>query len=193
MKLNLIITQLRTYCTSFENRVAGAAEYSVIPDVTALNMPCLYVVPLDDNPEAQRSQNGYRQALRDGFAVIVRVSNKADERGQDAYDNVHDLRAEIWAALLAWQPDESYGAIEYEGGNLLALNRVTLDYKLEFSAKMELDNTDTWLVPRDAALPVLSGISINVDAIDPFADPNLQQPGPDGRIEFVVEVNDLDA
>lgn len=192
MQLSLIITQLRAYCPSFSSRVGGAAEWNVVPDVTALTFPCAYVVPLDDNPGSQRSQNGYRQSIRDGFAVILRISNTADERGQAAIDSVRTLRTEIWKALLGFQPSSAYGAIEYEGGNLLQINRAVLDYQLEFSASMEIDESDTWLAVRDAALPALEGVTISVDPIDPFADPNLQQPGPDGRIEFVTTIEDLD-
>jgi hypothetical protein len=193
MQLSLIITQLRTYCTSFSSRVGGAAEWNVIPDVTALTFPCAYVIPLDDNPGTQRSQNGYRQEIRDGFAVIIRIANTADERGQAASDTVRTLRAEIWKALLGFQPSTAYGAIEYEGGNLLQINRAVLDYQLEFSASMEIDESDTWLAVRDTALPEFTGVTIQVDPIDTFADPNLQQPGPDGRIEFTVDISDLDA
>jgi len=188
MNLGTIITQLRTYCPTFVNRVAGAAEFQVIPDGSALAVPCAYVLPLDDNPGQQRSANGYRQQLRDAFAVVVRVSNTGDERGQSAMTTVYTLRAEIFKALLAWQPSATYAAIEYDGGNLLQMNRAVLDYQLEFSAAMELDETDTWLEPRDAALDAYIGATIEVDAMDPFADPNLQQPGPDGRIEFTLDV-----
>lgn len=188
MQLSLIITQLRTYCPSFNSRVGGAADWNVIPDVTALSLPCAYVVPLDDNPGPMQSKNGYRQQLRDGFAVIIRVSNTADERGQAATDAVRTLRAEVWAALLAWQPSASYGAIEYEGGNLLQMNRAVMDYQLEFAAAMEIDASDTWLTTRDAALDQFIGATIEVDAIDPFADPNQAQPGPDGRIESTMDV-----
>ncbi len=188
MNLSTIITQLRTYCPTFVNKIAGAAEFQVIPDGSALALPCAYVLPLDDSPGPQRSANGYRQELRDGFAVVVRVANKGDERGQAAMTTVYTLRAEIFKALLAWQPSTAYGAIEYDGGNLLQMNRAVLDYQLEFSAVMELDETDTWLEPRDAALDAYIGSTIQVDAIDPFADPNLQQPGPDGRIEWTVDV-----
>lgn len=193
MQLSLIITQLRAYCPSFSSRVGGAAEWNVIPDATALTFPCAYVVPLDDNPGEQRSKNGYRQEVRDGFAVIVRIANTADERGQAAIDSVRTLRTEIWQALLGWQPSSDYNAIEYEGGNLLQINRAVLDYQLEFSAAMEIDESDTWLSVRDAALPEFTGVTINADCIDPFADPNLQQPGPDGRTEFTVDISDLDA
>ena len=192
MNLSLIIAQLRTYCTTFQNRVGGAADWNVIPEASALAVPCAYVIPLDDNPGEQQSKNGYRQAVRDGFAVILRVSNTGDERGQAAQSSVDALRAEVFAALLGWQPSSAYDAIEYEGGNLLQMNRAVLDYQLEFSAVMELDETDTWITRRNTALPALDTIHVDVDAIDPFADPNLEQPGPDGRIEFVLHETDLD-
>ena len=37
----------------------------------------------------------------------------------------------------------------------------------------------------------LKTVGIKVDVIDPIADPNLKYPGPDGRIEFVVQIDDL--
>lgn len=191
MDLDAVIKQLRTRCPSFSQRVAGAAEYSVLPDAAGLNLPCAYVIPLDDKPSEQRSQNGYRQELREAFAVILRISNKSDERGQAATNEVYRLRREVFRALLGWQINDAYGIVEYEGGNLTSLSRALMDWQLEFSAVCELDASDTFIEVRDDELPALAGFDIGVDPISPFADPNLKQPGPDGRIEFALRIDGL--
>ncbi|GJH64991.1 hypothetical protein ECZC04_55510 [Escherichia coli] len=44
--------------------------------------------------------------MTEGFSVIVVLSNERDEKGQwAAYDAVHDVRRELWKALLGWMPD----------------------------------------------------------------------------------------
>lgn len=194
MKLNLIIQALRQRCPSFANRVAGAAEFKRLPENSTLPVPSAFVIPLDDAPEANRSDNGYRQLVRDAFGVIVVLSNTADERGQAAAVSVHDIRAELWRALLGWQPEADYDGIEYEGGQLLGMDRSRLFYQFEFGADFEIGSGDvgdeeTWQAIALANLGPFTEMKVDVDCIDP-SDPNLQSPGPDGRIEasFVVEV-----
>lgn len=101
MKLTPIIAALRARCPLFENRVGGAAQFKAIPDVGKLLLPAAYVVPADDTPGEQKTQTDYWQDLTEGFSVIVVLSNDRDERGQWAsFDAVHDVRADIWKALL---------------------------------------------------------------------------------------------
>jgi hypothetical protein len=191
MQLDLVITQLRTYCAAFSNRVAGAAEFAPLQESAALALPAAYVIALDDTPEPNQSAGGYQQVVRDGFAVILVVSNTADPRGQAALTSVHTLRAQVWAALLGWQPSDDYDGVVYEGGSVVAMNRAHLYYQLEFSAEMNLDATDTWLNPRNQALPSIEGVDISTDPIDP-QDPNVTPPvegGPDGIVNFVTEIN----
>lgn len=192
MNLNLVIAALRQRCPSFQNRVAGAAQFQLLPEKTNLAVPAAYVVPLDDNPEAQRSGTGYRQGITDAFAVIVALDNTGDERGQGAAAGVDAIRRELWKGLLGWQVTDEYDGIEYEGGNLLALDRARLWYQFEFSAAFEIGSSDvtdpeTWQAIDLASLPALEVIHINLDAIDP-ADPNLANPGPDGRIEAQARI-----
>ena len=191
MQLEPIITALRARCATLGPRIAGAAQFKLLPESAALAVPCAFVVPLDDSPQESRAQNSIRQDLKDSFAVIVAVSNVADEKGQTGAASIHALRAELWAALLGWRPDLRYDGINYEGGNLLSLDRARLWYQFEFGALMEIEPSDGWQNIDLATLPHFEGATIQEDVIDPAADPNLHYPGPDGRIEVEARITAL--
>lgn len=188
MDLNLVIKQLRQRCPSFEQRVAGAAAFAKVPESTALQVPSAYVIPLDDAPEPSTSQNTIRQVLRETFEVVIALDNRVDERGQASGHSVHSMRAELWKALLGWQPEERYEGIVYEGGNVLSIDRARLFWRFEFSAVMEIGPEDGFQAIGIGELPAFHGADMKVDAVDPAADPNLQYPGPDGRVEHLVPV-----
>lgn len=195
MKLNLIIDQLRTYCPAFapvspatRARVAGAADFKMVPETVALDVPCAFVIPLEDSPEPPQALNAVRQQMVESFAVVVALDNTADERGQASATTLHDLRAQLWKALLGWKPEADYDGISYEGGSLLQLDRKRMWYRFEFGAPMEIGPSDGWEEGMIAALPKLNTIHVDVDVIEPIASP---APGPDSRIEFVVEVTNL--
>lgn len=184
MLLEPIIAALRTRCPVFTNRIAGAAQFKTLPESAAMQLPCAFVIPLDDSPGESRSQNSVRQELSEAFAVIVALDNTVDEKGQGGAASVHAMRAVLWSALLGWQPGADSSGIVYEGGHLLGLDRARLWWQFEFSAPMEIGPTDGWQATELANLGHLDSLNLRVDVIDPIADPNLHSPGPDGRIEF---------
>lgn len=186
MQLEPIVEALRTRCPAFSNRVSGAAQFKMLPESVSMPLPCAFVIPLDDSPGDSQSQNSVRQVLTDSFAVIVAVSNVADEKGQTGASSLHSLRASLWSALLGWRPSQRYDGITYEGGQMLSLDRARIWYQYEFGALMEIEPADGYQETELAALPHFDGGTIRVDAIDPAADPNVQYPGPDGRIEAGV-------
>lgn len=191
MDITLIIEALKTRAAAtFGGRVAGAAEYKRLPENANLVMPAAYVVPLDDDAGEMTSENGYSQIVRDSFAVIVAVSNAPDERGQTSAISVAAMRAVLWSALLAWKPDGTHGPIQYEGGQLLDLDRARLYYQYEFSAATEITEADTWQATANAALGAFEDMNIQIDMVDPF-DPNrvaAGERGPDGTIDATVLV-----
>lgn len=192
MKLDLVIQALRQRCPSFAGRVAGAAEFRVLPESQQLAVPCAFVVPLDDNPDPNRSSNGYRQTIEDGFAVVVALSNSADERGQTSVTSIHDMRAELWRALLGWCVEPDYSGIEYDGGSVVQLDRARLWYQFEFVAAFEIagddiGNPDTWQAQELAAADDFTSVKFTLDAIDPH-DPNAGPSGPDGQPEVEAVV-----
>lgn len=187
MQLEPIISALRTRCPTFATRVAGAAQFKLLPENASLAVPCAFVIPLDDNPQDSMAMNSVRQALKDSFAVVVAVSNVADEKGQGSASNIHSLRAELWAALLGWRPDLRYDGITYEGGQALGLDRARLWYQFEFGAAMEIGPEDGWQDRALVGLPHFDGVNFRADFLDP-SDPNVATPGPDGRIEIEFSV-----
>ncbi|MBM6634617.1 hypothetical protein JTF12_09755 [Leclercia adecarboxylata] len=183
MKLTPVIASLRARCPLFQNRVAGAAQFKDLPEVGKMLLPAAYVVPGDDSPGEQKSQTDYWQTLREGFSVIVFVSNSRDERGQFAsFDVVHEVRQALFKALLGWNPEEYGNPITYDGGTLLDVNRHELSYQFDFVVESELTENDTRQQDDLNALDEFKTLSIDVDFIDPGH-------GPDGEIEHHIEIN----
>lgn len=179
MKLTPIINEIKANCPTFEGRVAGAAEYANLRNRSNMNVPSAYVVPLDDNASDLTSQTGYRQTVTDGFSVIVVISNQADERGQAAANQQHDLRAELWAALLGLELDD-YDEITYSGGNLLHVDRARLDYQYDFNADYHIDVSDTRKQSDHDALPAFESVTIELDQ---------NTLPPDGEVDHTLDVS----
>lgn len=195
MNLDVIVGHLRQQVSIFGSRVAGAAKFEVLPEAANLLVPAAYVLPLNEQPEEQSSQNGYQQTVREGFAVVVALSNKGDERGQKATVDLDALRRAVFSALLAFQPGEDYDIVCFQGGQLLHLDRARMYYQLDFYADYFLDPSDTWIPRRNAGLKDFEGVDSRLDAVDVF-DPNTPAndfpddpaaypggAGPDGRAE----------
>ncbi len=182
MKLTPVIAALRARCPYFENRVAGAAQFKNLPEVGKLRLPAAYVVPGDDSPGENKSQTDYWQELKEGFSVVVILSNGRDERGQFAsYDVVDDVRQMLFKALLGWNPEACGNPITYDGGTLLDLNRHELIYQFDFSVISELTEDDTRQQDDLNSLDELRTLAIDVDYLDPGN-------GPDGDIEHHTEI-----
>jgi hypothetical protein len=187
MKLSPIVKRLRDACPSFSRRVYGSAKYAEVAELqekTKTGVPCAFVVKDDDDPD-QPSTNTLDQNVAEHFAVILGIDNsQADEPGLTSVDAVHDLRHEVFEAILGVEPDADHSEIYYTQGKVLACNRARLFYLLGFSAKTVIEP----MKERLNRLPPLLGIDLDVDAIDP-ADPNLHKPGPDTRIDARIEIN----
>lgn len=191
MNLDVIIAQLRARVPDFSSRVGGAANFSVLPEAANLLVPAAYVIPLAEQPEEQGSQNGYKQLVREEFAVVLVLDNTGDERGQGAATNLQAWRTKLFRALLGFQPAADYDIVKFEGGQLLKFDRKRLYYQFEFSADYEITPEDTWIDVRDSELPDFEGLDLQIDAIDPF-DPNrvpAGDHGPDGVIDAGATIN----
>lgn len=190
MKISPLIDQLRRFAPTFQGRVAGGLEFEVVRDSALLAMPAAYVVMTADDPGDNTEQTGIRQAIFDEFDVVVAMKT-GDERGQSVADPLHNIRAELLRALVGWKPSSDYERVMYDGGQLLLIDRGRVLYRFTFRAEWTLgggDAPETFEELVLAGLPLLEGVDLNVDGIDPMADPNLNKPGPDGRIETVLRV-----
>ena len=186
MKITALITQLREQCPTLANRISAGIDLATLQANTPLQTPCAYVVPLADVASKSLAQNLMLQPIRDRFEVTL-VLDTADAAA--ALDQLHNLRAELWRALVGFKPGSDYDAIEYDGGELVSINSSRVLYRLRFFAEFQLGRNlpgqpaESWHERELDGLSSFTGVTVRVDAIDP-ADPNLQRPGPDGRLEL---------
>lgn len=195
MNLDIIIGHLRFNVPALAHSVGGAAKFDVLPAAANLRVPAAYVLPLDEQPQEQVSQNGYQQIVREGFAVVAVLDNRGDERGQAAAMDLDEFRKMLFAALLGFEPGPNHDAVAFEGGQLLHMDRARLYYQFEFYADYALDTSDTWIPRRNSDLRDFERVQLKIDALDVF-DPNMPATdfpsdplaypggkGPDGRFE----------
>ena len=153
MKLTPVIAALRARCPVFENRVAGAAQFKDLPEVGKMKLPSAYVVPGDDSPGEQKSQTDYWQTLREGFSVIVFVSNGRDERGQFAsFDVVHEIRQMLFKALLGGKPGATI--TRYNNGPFKCTSSCvdatySTEWRYYWQVNMPASTDATWMTCKD--------------------------------------------
>lgn len=150
---SLLIAALRARCPVFADRVVGAAQFKVLTEATALDLPAAFVIPLDDQPQDDMAINDVRQSVRNSFGVVVAVSNVADEPGRTSTDAIWQIKRDLFAALLGWRPTDEHNGITYEGGTLVALDRARLWWQFEFGAEMQLGPEDGWQQTELGLLP----------------------------------------
>jgi len=187
LKLNPIVAHLRLTCPTFAGRIAGGIDWDAVVESAQLELPAAYVIATADAATPSRAQNMVIQDITDQFNVVI-VLKTSDERGQADNDLLHDIRAELWRALVGWIPGPEYTQIEYGKGALLHISRARVVYQFTFFSEFQLGRNrpdqppETWQEWELDGLPGFTGATINMDCIDP-ADPNLKRLGPDGRIE----------
>ena len=187
MKLNPLVAHLRQACPSFAGRVTGGIDWDAVVESAQLPLPAAYVIATADAAAPNKAQNMVIQDITDQFNVVI-VLDTSDERGQADNDLLHDMRAELWRALVGLIPSPEYSPIEYGKGALLHISRARVVYQFTFFSEFQLGRNssdqpaETWQEFELDGLPGFTGITVNMDCIDP-ADRNLQYPGPDGRIE----------
>jgi len=144
MKLAPIVLKLRLANTTFGNNIAGAAELAKATRAT-LNNEQAFVIHLAETVTTNNLDGGISQKISETFGVIIALRNdttQKDKTGLSAFDRVHDIRAEIFKAILGWQMPDSESLIIYSGGRVLELNRAWFWYQFEFSADQRIDDDD---------------------------------------------------
>ncbi|WP_085647815.1 MULTISPECIES: hypothetical protein [unclassified Pseudomonas] len=186
MKISPILTQLRAQCPSLAGHIATGVDLALLQGDPNLPMPSAHVSPLADLASTSTAQNTASQPIRDRFEIILALDATDATK---ALDLLHDLRAELWRALVGFKPDSNYSAIVYDGGETVSINSSRAFYRLRFFAEFQLGRNlpsqpaESWHERELDGLSSFTGATVRVDAIDP-ADPNLKRPGPDGRVEM---------
>ncbi|ROM30176.1 hypothetical protein BK645_14765 [Pseudomonas protegens] len=186
MGLTKVLEHIITNCPSVTGRIVGSIDHEALPVGGEQSFPAALIALLRDLATPPIAQNTFRQNIRDHFEVALLLGAT---HPQQALDQLHGLRAEVWRALVGFKPGPDYNPIQYEGGELVPLSNERLLYRLRFFAEFQLGRNlpgqpaETWHERELDGLPSLTGVTVRVDAIDP-ADPNLQRPGPDGRLEL---------
>lgn len=186
MKISPILTQLRAQCPSLAGHIATGVDLALLQGDPNLPMPSAHVSPLADLASTSTAQNAASQPIRDRFEIILALDATDATK---ALDLLHDLRAELWRALVGFKPDSNYSAIVYDGGEMVSVNSSRAFYRLRFFAEFQLGRNlpsqpaESWHERELDGLSSFTGATVRVDAIDP-ADPNLKRPGPDGRVEM---------
>ncbi len=189
MKLSPIVAHLRVRCPTFVGRITGGIDWDAVVESAQLALPAAYVIASADAAEPSKVQNAVIQDITEQFAVVI-VLGTSDERGQQDNDLLHDLRAELWRALVGWCPGPDYEPIEYGKGALLHISRARVVYQFTFLSSFQLGRTrgnapaETWQEVVLDGLAPLEGVDMDVDFIDVMVDPNRSPTGPDGRIEI---------
>jgi len=186
MKITPILTQLRGQCPGLANHISVGVDLALLQGSPDLPTPSAHVLPLADLASVGSAQNLTAQPIRERFEIVLALDASDPTK---ALDLLHDLRAELWRALVGFKPGSDYSAIVYDGGELVSINISRVFYRLRFYAEFQLGRNlpgqpaEGWHGPEPDALSSFTGMTVRVDAIDP-ADPNLQRPGPDGRVEM---------
>lgn len=186
MKMTPLVTQLRAQCPTLGNRIGVGIDIAALQIDASLQTPYASLTTLADQASNSTTQNLTTQPIRDRFEIVLALDATDATK---ALDGLHDLRAELWRALVGFKPDATYSAIVYDGGELVSINSSRVFYRLRFYAEFQLGRNlpsqpaESWHERELDALSSFTGMTVRVDAIDP-ADPNLHRPGPDGRVEM---------
>lgn len=186
MDVESIVTQISSEL-SVSVAVGFIGGVEVLSKTPISSFPAFYVSPRS-NRASQGLSKDSNNIIVDVFEVFL-VLNSPLGKESLVQTQAYNLRADLWRALVGFKPGPDYNPIQYEGGELVPLSNERLLYRLRFFAEFQLGRNlpgqpaETWHERELDGLPSLTGVTVRVDAIDP-ADPNLQRPGPDGRLEL---------
>jgi hypothetical protein len=139
MQLGQIVLRLRQANTIFRNNVVGIVDRKDILQNTFSIIPVAFVVPENiSNTSKNQLDSGINQLVIEDFSIVVVLDNDFSAKnklGLVTYDRLHDIRADIWKAILGWQIDNNVYLISYNGGRLIELNSAYLLYEFRFNGR----------------------------------------------------------
>lgn len=175
MLIGNIVLAMRQADTMFGEYIFGAAEVdAALKGTFTLSTDSAFVVPTGDIGGANTHDNGIVQSLTERFSVITATRNdtkRDDYQGIQAYNLQHDVRKELWKALLGRYFTEDVNKhnnypIEYVGSNIIGINGAYLWWQYDFTYSTDIrnfgnDGADGY-DPDDAALPTFDKIHADI-------------------------------
>lgn len=117
--LAAIRDRLRTLVTDLVS-VEGAATLATLESFAYT--PAAYVLHSAESAGANTRVNAVAHRVTAQFSVLLAVRNLRDPKGDAAVDECEDLRSQVRAALVGWQPTPDSEQIELGGGELLSFD-----------------------------------------------------------------------
>lgn len=116
MRPSQIIPRLRAQCPIFENRVAGAIDYTRAVQSDDFPVPHAFVLLQGITPTGEELISNLDQEMNSQLSVVLAVSSSLDGRGQDASEQLISCFMQVRNALLGWSPNPAlYGLILMDG------------------------------------------------------------------------------
>lgn len=116
MRPRIIIPRLRELCPIFAGRVAGAVDFRRAAQSDDYPAPHAFVLLQGITPTGEDLLSQIDQEMALNLTIWLCVPSTADERGQDASEQLISCFVQVRTALLGWTPDvERYTAIMMDG------------------------------------------------------------------------------
>lgn len=142
MRIGYLATLMRAGETIFGNFVGGSAELEAALQGT-LKVDMAFIIPLTDRAARNAQVPIINQKLTERFGIVVALKNDTtnkDKLGLIAYDQLHNVRSELFTVFLGKHIPEAESVIYYVGGTLKSINAGYLWYQFEFEYEGRLDN-----------------------------------------------------
>lgn len=144
MRLSIIVKRLKEAHTRFGDYVAGSAELDLALRNT-LKKDMAFVVPIADDSPSNLYDSGESQLITERFSVIIALANDVsdkDKTGLTSYDQLHDIRSELFRALVGWQILGAESLIYYAGGKFITVQNDYLWWQYDFEYKSRITEFD---------------------------------------------------
>jgi hypothetical protein len=189
-----VVLQIRAAGTRFANRVFGTAELALAMDEGTLLQEAAFVVMVGETTPPNQYHSGVNQRLTERFVVMVALKNdtdKKDKLGFQAFNELHNIRAELFTALLGYPLSSADELIYYAGGSLVDITPAWLWYQFEFEMVTHLAteyDPDAGSLPQlhsifaqyklggDGVLPLPPTESLPTDLLDPDLEEVISLP-----------------
>lgn len=122
MNPQLLVDRLKSQCPLLKD-VGGAADFAAAQEGLRNKVPAAFVVPLAEMATRNSAATMVvRQQVTQQVAVILAVSNLKDARGENALNDLHQVREQVFEKILGWAPPGTDSVMEFSGGRLLEMD-----------------------------------------------------------------------